>query len=370
MFLALRELRHSRLRYLLIAAIITLIAWLVFLLSGLANGLSTDNGAALIHMKADHLVFQSNVKLYLHRSILPMSDVQADKQVPGVSATAPLGHLTVTVQRGASSTQIDSTMLAIDPVSFIAPKITSGQALDPSGGNGVVIDDTFKRHGVKLGDELLVTPAGQRLHVIGFTTGQTYNHLPVIFTNIPLWQSIKFAAPGSAGGVTDPISAVAARMNNGSASLVEQQVPGVDVATRNVALQSLPGYSEENGTITMMLVFLFVIAAFVLAIFFYVITLQKSSQFGVLKALGASTRFLALDLIGQVMILTIVGVVVGVILTFAVSTIIPADLPFALSYRLIVTYGIVLLLVGFAGSLISLRRIARIDPLVAIGRVD
>jgi len=70
------------------------------------------------------------------------------------------------------------------------------------------------------------------------------------------------------------------------------------------------------------------------------------------------------------MILTIVGVVVGAILTFAVSTIIPADLPFALSYRLIVTYGIVLLLVGFAGSLISLRRIARIDPLVAIGRVD
>lgn len=370
MFLALREFRHSRLRYLLIAAIITLIAWLVFLLSGLAHGLSTDNGAALIHMNADHLVFESNVKLYLHRSILPMTDVARVQQVEGVKAAAPLGHLTVTVERENSRTQIDATILAIDSGSFLAPKIVSGQRLSAGSSNGVVVDDTFKRYGVKLGDQLMITPSNQPLVVTGFTTGQKYNHLPVIFTNIPLWQGLKFAAPGSAGDVTDPISAVAIQANDAAAGRVAQQVPGVEVATRQLALQSLPGYKEENGTITTMLVFLFVIAAFVLAVFFYVITLQKSNQFGVLKALGAGTRFLAQDLVGQVMVLTVVGVVGGALLTFAVAAVIPPQLPFALSYRLIVTYGIVLLAVGLVGTLLSLRRIAQIDPLVAIGRVD
>lgn len=370
MFLALREFRHSRVRYLLIGAIITLIAWLVFLLSGLANGLSTDNGAALIHMKADHLVFESNVKLYLHRSILPLADVAKIQQIPGVKSAAPLGQLTVTVQRSDSSTQIDATILAIDPSSILAPRIVGGQALTASASNDVVIDDSFKRFGVKLGDRLLITPSDQPLVVTGFTTGQKYNHLPVIFTTIPLWQSLKFAAPGSAGNVVNPISAVAIQADSAAANRVAQQIPGVEVATRQLALESLPGYKEENGTITMMLVFLFVIAAFVLAVFFYVITLQKSNQFGVLKALGAGTRFLAQDLVSQVMVLTVMGVVVGAALTFAVAAVIPPELPFALSYRLIVIYGVILLLVGLIGTLLSLRRIANIDPLVAIGRVD
>ncbi len=369
-FLALREFRHSRLRYLLIGAIITMIAWLVFLLSGLANGLSTDNGAALIHMNADHLVFQSNVKLYLHRSILPMSDVATIQRIQGVKDAAPLGHLTVTVQRNNSATQIDATILAIDPTSFLEPRITSGKSFSGGQPNDVVVDDSFKRYGVKIGDQLLITPSNQPLVVTGFTTGQKYNHLPVIFTNIPLWQSLKFGAPGSAGDVTNPISAIAIQADNAAASRVESQIAGVDVATRQMALQSLPGYKEENGTITLMLVFLFVIAAFVLAVFFYVITLQKSNQFGVLKALGAGTRFLAQDLIGQVMVLTVAGVAIGAVLTFAVAAVIPPELPFALSYRLIVIYGVILLLVGLAGTLLSLRRIAQIDPLVAIGRAD
>lgn len=99
MFLAVREFRHARLRYLLIGAIIALIAWLVFLLSGLATGLATDNGATLMSMKADYLAFQKDVRFFLHRSILPEQAVEELRAVDGVTAVAPLGHLTVTVGR-------------------------------------------------------------------------------------------------------------------------------------------------------------------------------------------------------------------------------------------------------------------------------
>lgn len=75
MYLALREIRHARLRTALIVAIIALVAWLVFLLSGLAEGLAADNGASLRQMEAQAIVFEPDVRLFMHRSILPMSAV-------------------------------------------------------------------------------------------------------------------------------------------------------------------------------------------------------------------------------------------------------------------------------------------------------
>lgn len=42
MFLAIKEIRYSKLRYGLIVGIMFLIAYVVFMLSGLANGLSEE----------------------------------------------------------------------------------------------------------------------------------------------------------------------------------------------------------------------------------------------------------------------------------------------------------------------------------------
>jgi putative ABC transport system permease protein len=142
------------------------------------------------------------------------------------------------------------------------------------------------------------------------------------------------------------------------------------VATRQAAIESLPGYSAEMGSVRSILGFLFVIAAMVLAAFFYVMTLQKTNQIGVLKALGASLRFLAWDLIAQVAILTIVGVIVGAALANGIASFIPVDVPFALSNRLIALYGIVLVIVSLVSSVLSLVRMARIDALIAIGKVE
>ncbi|KEO81234.1 ABC transporter permease [Tumebacillus flagellatus] len=371
MFLALRELKHSKMRYVLIGGIMMLIAWLVFLLSGLANGLATDNGSSLKNMKADAIVFQSEVKLYLHRSLLPMSKLDEVKGVQGVTNAAPLGMLTVTTKDSDGTESIDATMLAIQPESFLAPKVIEGQALAANSGQEAVVDKTFKRHGVKLGDELKIQSSDQTVKVIGFTTGQTYNHLPVIFTNIPFWQKIRFAAPGSDSGIQNPISAIAVQsQQDGITDMLNQKLSGVETVTRDVALQNLPGYKEEMGTITMMLAFLFVIAAFVLAVFFYVLTLQKSNQFGVLKALGASTSYLAKNLLGQIFLLSLVSIVVGAGLTYLVAAVMPGEVPFALDNGVVVVYSVILLIVSMLGAMISLRRIAKIDALQAIGKVE
>ncbi|MFN8515920.1 MAG: ABC transporter permease [Thermomicrobiales bacterium] len=370
MFLAFRELRYARLRFLMIGAIITLIAWLVFLLSGLANGLAADNAGALQRLPADHLVFQADSRLLLQRSLLPLASVEQVKRVSGVADAAPLGQMMVAVRRDAGGEQLDAALLAIDPGSFLAPAITSGRGLAGASANGVVVDEKLAQDGVALGDTLLVQPAGQELTVVGFTSGQTYSHAPVIYLSLDRWRGLRFASPGASGGIVDPISAIAVRANDAAAGEIAGAVPGVEVVSRAVAVQQVPGYREESQTLLMIQGFLVVIAAFIIAAFFYILTLQKTAQFGVLKVLGASTSFLARDLLGQVVLLTLVGIALGAGLAFGVAAIMPRAIPFALASRLIGIYGVTLLAVALGGTLISLRRIATTDALSAIGRVD
>jgi putative ABC transport system permease protein len=369
MFLALRELRHSRLRFVLIGTILTLIAWLVFLLSGLANGLATDNAAAIQRMPADGFVFQADSRLLLQRSLLPLATVDQVRQVPGVTA-APLGQLTLSFKRATGGDLLDATMLGIDPASFLAPPVVAGQGLQGASARGVVVDTKLADHGVQLGDTLVVQPSGTALTVVGFTSGQTYSHMPVIYAPLTLWQQLRFPTPEAAGQIAQPISAIAVQANADTLGRIAGAVPGTEVGSRGATVKQLPGYSEETGTLTMIQAFLFVIAALLIAAFFYIVTLQKTAQFGVLKAIGASTAFLTRDLLGQVLLLTIAGIALGAALAYAVAALIGGFVPVALAGSLVVGYGGVLLAVALGGALLSLRRIATIDALVAIGRVD
>ncbi len=370
MFLALREINHSRLRYLLITAILAMLAWLVFLLSGLANGLSNDNASSLINLKADYVVYQADSRFMIHRSVLPMALVDQIKQIPGVQGASAIGQLTITATRLDSTKQIDATILAIDPRSFVMPEVSAGKSFAGQPSGSAVVDEHFKTEGVKVGDQLKLEAYNQTLTIVGFTKNQNYGHLPVIFTDILFWQSLKFAIQGSSGQVVNPANIIAVQMNEATSLQVAKNITGIEVATRQQALEGLPGYKEEFGSVIMILVFLFIIAAFILAAFFYTLTLQKNNQFGILKVLGATNRFLAKDLIGQVIILTLVGIIIGVLLSYGVVAIMPPAVPFALETTLVISYSGVLLVVALLGTLLSLWRIAKIDPLIAIGRAD
>ena len=95
MYLSLREMRHARLRTAMIVSIIALIAWLVFLLSGLANGLSNDNGASLRKMDAIGIVYQHwvadsvSIRLLMRQWIMRLIGQPA----PGGAGSRSMGAL-------------------------------------------------------------------------------------------------------------------------------------------------------------------------------------------------------------------------------------------------------------------------------------
>lgn len=357
----------------MIGIITVLIAWLVFILSGLGNGLSTLSAATFKNMKADYVVFEEGSRSSMSRSLLSESLVdELEKQDP-VSSAAPMGATMATVLGSSSSKdseKVDIAILGINPGSFLEPSVVEGNPLNQDKSLEVIANDTLKDKGFKIGDTLSIEGSLEKMKIIGFVENETYNHLPAIFTTLDKWRTIQFAAPGSDNGMENPVNGIMLQGEKIEPQKINDLFQSTETVTKAEAIQGMPGYKEENGTIMMMLAFLLAISAFVLAVFFYVLTLQKSNQFGILKAIGASNSFLGKAIVSQVFLLSLTSIVVGILLTYGTALILPDEMPFTLDPKLVILYAILLLVISVLSSFISVRKIIKIDPLQAIGRIE
>jgi putative ABC transport system permease protein len=91
MFLAFREIRHARLRFALITAVIVMVSSLVFILSGLANGLATGNSAAIDALPIDGMLLSAGSDNQLDRSRLATDVVEDVRGQEGVEDAQPFG---------------------------------------------------------------------------------------------------------------------------------------------------------------------------------------------------------------------------------------------------------------------------------------
>jgi putative ABC transport system permease protein len=373
MFLALREFKHAKFRFFMISIILILISWLVFILSGLGNGLSSLSASAFKNLDADYVVFEEGSRHSMLRSVIS-EDLSEDlKNQQHVKDAAPMGSRTAVVLKENATNddgKIDISLLGINPGTFLEPEVIEGEPLTKGKNLEVIVNDVLKKKGIELGDTLEIEGSTEVIKVVGYVENQSFNHLPAIFITMDLWRDIHFAAPGSDMGVNNPVNAIMLQGEDIIPEDLNQSVEGIETATKQEAINGLPGYTAENGTIMMMLAFLLAISAFVITVFFYVMTLQKSNQFGIMKAIGASDAFLGRAVISQVFLLAIFSIGLGILLTYGTAAIFPEEMPFTLDPTLVIIYALVLLAVSVLSSLLSVRKITKIDPLQAIGRVE
>ncbi|WP_071396420.1 ABC transporter permease [Bacillus tuaregi] len=373
MYLALKEIKNSKLRFTMIGAIIVLIAWLVFILSGLGNGLGTISAASMKNMDTDYVVYEKGAGASFMKSSIS-GDIKEDLlAADGVDDAALFGQATVAISKGEtdnSEEKTDAVILGIEPGSFIEPAVIEGVQLDPDVENGVIADEKLKNEGYKLGDEIVVDGSLITLKIIGFVKGESFNHLPSIFSTVEQWRSYSYAAPGSDNGLPNVVNAIALQGEEMDPAAIDGKMEGIETVTKSQALLGMPGYKAEMGTIYMMLAFLIVISAVVIGVFFYVLTIQKTQQFGVMKAIGASNHFVARSIIAQVFVISLTSIIIGIILTYLTALIFPEGMPFSLNFGMVMIYAIALLIVSVLGSLVCVRRISKVDPLTALGRVE
>jgi putative ABC transport system permease protein len=120
----------------------------------------------------------------------------------------------------------------------------------------------------------------------------------------------------------------------------------------------------------LMQAFLYGISALVVIAFITVWTVQRTRDVAVLRALGASRGYLVRDSLVQATLVVgigvLIGAVVGGLMGWLVATQVTA-VPFLFSLTAVAVPALGVLLLGIVGSLLAVRRVAKVDPMIALG---
>ncbi|WP_369200147.1 ABC transporter permease [Streptomyces sp. PU-14G] len=372
MFLALLELRAARGRFVLMGSVVVLVAALVGIVSGFTTGLGDDTVSALRALPATHVAFAPGSDSdQFARSLVDERTAAGWDKEEGVEAT-PLG---VALTRGATDrgVEVDLAAFGVEPGAFTDPGADRGEALDADEPHGIVISRQLADDGVRVGDTLTVDRLGIRLRVTGATSRSSYGHVPAAYVTTDTWRRIRFTTPGTDARPDDlPVqySAVALKLPTGFA---DQKLAAADRRHRTTtvplqdAFAAAPGYEGERLTMTSIQAFLFLIAPLVVGAFFAVWTVQRTPELALLRAMGASRRRLLGHTLAQAAVVVAAGTAVGAALASAVGLLVGERVPFSLpAGSLAATMGAVVL-VGLAGSALTLRRVTTVDPMTMLG---
>lgn len=375
MFLALRELKFARGRFGLMGAVVSLIAVLMVMLSGLSAGLVNDGVSGLKSLPVTAFAFDEGTKTdnAFSRSVVDAEQLALWRSQAGVTQADPVGA-GMTNATAEDGTQIDLSLFGILPDSFLLPDVSEGETL--SGLAGIVVSETAKGDGLEVGTVITLDRIDTELEVVGFTDGQaTFGHVNMAYLHLDTWRLIASGAAQAGAPTQEQVDAL--DFDVASVIAIQAEV-GADLSsadsaarTTTVSLEesfnSSPGYEAETLTLSMIQVFLYAICALVVGAFFTVWTIQRQHELAVLRAIGASGQYLLRDSLTQASILLVAFTAIGVAVGVALGAAMPDGMPFALEVAPILTSSLLTIGLGLVGAAVAILRITRIDPLTALG---
>lgn len=351
MFVAWRDIRFARGRFLLIGTVVALITVLVGFLSGLAGGLAWQNVSALLSFGSERIVLAPSspgATPTLADSAVTAPQLDQWRAAAGVTGVAALGISQLRAQ--TADTRAAVAVFGEDAGSERAPG-TDGTIVLSAG--------AAKALGAGAGDD--VTIAGRSFTVADVGADDWYSHTPVLYTTIADWRGIA-AATGTPDAYATAVL-VTGTPDAGSADAA--------AGTRSTdllgALTGLPAFRSEIGTLLLIVGLLFGISALVVGAFFTVWTMQRRGDVAILKALGATSGSLLRDALGQALVILLAGTAVGTGIVTVAGIAIQGALPFVLDPATTVLPAILMIAVGLLGAAFSLRAVTKADPLTALG---
>ena len=362
MFLAWNEIRYSKLRYSLIVGVMFLIAYLVFFLTGLAFGLAQDNRTAVDKWHADGIILSEEANANINMSMLP---IKMEKEVKA-KEVAVLGQTAGVIQKSNDTKEekVDVRFFGIHPDEFLMPKVTEGRVFTKD--NEAIADDSLKEeNNIQLNDTVKLAGSEETIKIVGFTSNAKFSVSPVLYTTVDTYQKLRFEKVDSTENAR--INALVVRGKSDSLKNVSVTDDTLEIIPIKTFINELPGYNAQVLTFGFMIGFLIIIAAIVIGIFIYVLTMQKTMIFGVMKAQGISSRYIASSVIIQTALLAFLGVTIGLLGTIGTSLILPVAVPFESNWLFYGTIAALMLLVAILGAFFSVRTVVKVDPLKAIG---
>lgn len=334
-----RELTRMKQRFTLMAIVTTLIVLLILMISGLADGLAYDNGAVIRNLPVEHVALSQDAEGQLTRSFLEQADQPAGTEALGVQSM---------VLEKQNGTKDDVTVFASPADTVYGPKELA--TLKP----GQVLVDTqyAEQSGTAVGDTITDFRTKTTFEIVGTVSDGRYSHAPVLWTTLATWNTWQDKMK------TNYVSA-----------FISQDPIKTDLATytQQQIVEQVPGYAAEQNSFQMMRIALVLIGSLILTAFFYILTMQKMKQLGILKAIGIRTRTIGQGLVLQVFLLTTVSFAISLLLTWTIGQLLPGDLPFRFEWTTSFGYGGLIVLTAMLGGLIPLRALKKLEPADAMG---
>ncbi|QLY32421.1 ABC transporter permease [Nocardia huaxiensis] len=347
MFVALRDLRAARGRFLLITSVVMLVALLVSFLSGLTAGLAHQNISAIESLRTSTVVFSdTGSSPSFDSSTLGEDQIQVWQRAGGTVDPIGISRARATVG-GASPTQV--ALFGVDGTPFGNRTVTAA-------GSVILSSAAAKDLNAATGDTVQL--GSGNFTVQGITGDDWYAHTPVVWMTLPDWQALN---PRSGAATILAVSGV------GDLSAVNAAAHTTSTSTEG-SLSAMSSYQAENGSLTLMTVMLFAISALVIGAFFTVWTVQRQPDIAVLKALGATTGSLVRDSLSQALVVLLTGVGLGVGITAVAGMFMGDAVPFILSVSTTLFPAAALILLGLLGAAFALRFLATTDPLTALNQ--
>lgn len=354
------EIKYQPKKFILIEVLIVIMMFMVIFLSGLTNGLGRINTAQIENFGEVQYILSKDSE-----GVIPFSNFTS-QNVTEIEVLALEDSFGLVIQRssltkeGEDSTQ-DVTFFAMDHLNKVVGKVeTMDYSLEKLGNQEVILDDSYKGKGIAVGDIIQDKASKENLTVVAFAKNAKYGHSTIGFVSSETYEAMRQK--------NDPTYTWKPQ------TIVTSQIVDVDkLSTELMVLQpkqlikKIPGYTAENMTLTMITWVLLVASSAILGVFFYILTLQKLQQFGVLKAIGMSMKKITAIQLSQISILSVIGVGIGLLSAYAMALGLPSAMPFYMTLKGNITIALSFILISILCGALSILKIKQVDPIEVIG---
>ena len=364
MVIALRELVRRPSRFVPVVVATSLLVVLLAVLAGFLDGLERSQTGVVRAQEGRLLVVAADADLAPTRSTLPEEALEAVADVDGVADVGRLSQI-VTTARPEGGEVVDVVLVGYDLATDDVPA--------PAGGDVVHVDE---RLGAVAGTPATAVPAvgpgGECCDAVGEVLTDVSAGAPSIWVAHDRWEELAAAADPTApvrlqalvvepAADADPAT-LAEAVQDALAGTVE-----VDVATPAAVVDANEVVTQQSATFTGIIGVTFLVTLLVVALFFVLLTIERTRLYAVLKAVGGRTGDLLGGLAAQAVAVALASLLVGGAIVAALLPLVPADLPVVVLPERLAVLAVAVVVVAVVGALTTLRRLLRVDPASAIG---